>query len=145
MIFTGDNSHLGDVVLHVNGTQCQGNFSGWATSHTGLDVPNLHILWIGNIPGMSTNSIMPFHNHVSSLVLWLSRLQQIWSCRVHNFCRSAQHLFRVQISISLKSTALAMYVSYAKLKHRFCLRPSPLRPIILTRGVKALLKKTRKT
>ena len=44
----------------------------------GLDVPNLQILQIGDIPGMSTSSIMPFHNHVSKLVHWLSQGQQNW-------------------------------------------------------------------
>ena len=32
------------------------------------DVPNLEVLPIGDIPGMSPNSIMPFHNDVSKLV-----------------------------------------------------------------------------
>ena len=32
------------------------------------DVPNLEILSIGDIPGMSSNSIMTFHNYVSTLV-----------------------------------------------------------------------------
>ena len=34
----------------------------------GLDVPSLHILPVREIPGMSTNSIMSFHNYVSKLV-----------------------------------------------------------------------------
>ena len=33
-----------------------------------LDVPNLEVLKIGDIPGMSPNSIMPIHNDVSKLV-----------------------------------------------------------------------------
>ena len=33
-----------------------------------LDVPNLEILKIGDIPGMSSNSIMPFHNLDPKLV-----------------------------------------------------------------------------
>ena len=33
-----------------------------------LDVPNLELLNIGDIPGMSPNFIMPFHNDVSKLV-----------------------------------------------------------------------------
>ena len=37
-------------------------------TYLGLDVPNLQILKIGDIPGMSTSSNMPFHNHVSKLV-----------------------------------------------------------------------------
>ena len=34
----------------------------------GLEVPNLENLGIGDLPGMSTNSIMSFHNHTSMLV-----------------------------------------------------------------------------
>ena len=48
----------------------------------GLHVPNLHILHIWDIPGMTTSSIMLFHNHVSKLVHWFldaSQGQQIWA------------------------------------------------------------------
>ena len=44
----------------------------------GLNVLNLQVLRIGDIPGMSISSIMPFHNHVSVLVHWLSQGQQNW-------------------------------------------------------------------
>ena len=33
-----------------------------------LDVSTLQILQSGDMPGMSTSSIMPFHNHVSKMV-----------------------------------------------------------------------------
>ena len=41
-----------------------------------LHVFNLEILKIEDIPGMSLNSIMPFHNDVSKLVHWYSHHQQ---------------------------------------------------------------------
>ena len=44
----------------------------------GLKVPDLEILRIGDLPGMSTNSIMPFYNHASMLVHRLSQGQQNW-------------------------------------------------------------------
>ena len=37
-------------------------------TYLGLKVHNLHILQVVDLPGMSTNSIMPFHNHASILV-----------------------------------------------------------------------------
>ena len=63
-------------------------FPGRATSHTryfiksnpltclGLDVPNLQILNMGDMPGISTSSIMPFHNVDPKLVHCLSWAQQ---------------------------------------------------------------------
>ena len=48
----------------------------------GLDVPNLQILQIEDMPGMSTSFIMSFHNYVSKLVHWFlnaSQGQQIWA------------------------------------------------------------------
>ena len=44
----------------------------------GLEVPNLEILRIGDLPDISTNSIMPFHNHASILVHRLSQGQHNW-------------------------------------------------------------------
>ena len=52
----------------------------------GLDVSNLEILKIGDFPGMSSNSTMPFHNLASTLVHRLSQHQQnrpSWSKCVH--------------------------------------------------------------
>ena len=86
-------------------------FPEWATSHTKMSpnknsstpsvgtqngtlkspptlfrwqVPNLETLACGDlpVPGTSTSSIMPFHNHVSKLVHWFfdaSQGQQIWA------------------------------------------------------------------
>ena len=44
----------------------------------GLEVPNLEIMRIRDLPEMSTNAIMPFHNHASILVHRLSQGQQNW-------------------------------------------------------------------
>ena len=44
----------------------------------GLEVLNLDILQMGDLPGMSTSSIMPIHIHVSILVHRLSQGQQNW-------------------------------------------------------------------
>ena len=54
-----------------------------------LDVPNLHILRIGDIQGTSTNSVMSFHNLDQISGHWLSRDQQQWDRGVL-FCRLAQ-------------------------------------------------------
>ena len=42
-----------------------------------LDVPDLEILKIRDIPGMSFNFIMPFHNDVSKSVHWYSQHHKI--------------------------------------------------------------------
>ena len=46
------------------------------STYLGLKVPNLQILRIGDLSGMSTSSIMSFHNVDPKLVHRLSRAQQ---------------------------------------------------------------------
>ena len=49
-------------------------------TYLGLDVLNLQILRIEDVPGMSTSSIMPFHKNVDpKLVHRLSQGQQTWA------------------------------------------------------------------
>ena len=67
-------------------------------TYLGLGVPNLQILRIGDIPGMSTNSIVPFQN-----VCWPNIGELSFSCSTKlvsltNFCRLAQLLFRVRLT-----------------------------------------------
>ena len=91
----------------------------------GLDVPNLQILRIGDIPGMSTNRIMQFHNVDPKLVHRLSRIKQYWPRGVI-FVNNNPTL-EFDYPLSFKETALTTYRT-KKLKHCFCLRPIPIAP-----------------
>ena len=89
-------------------------------------VHNLEMLTCMDLPGMSTNSTMPFYNHASILVHLFSRVQQNWPWLVaRSICwLLAQHLLRVRLFPPIKSTALAIYRTQ-KLNHCFCLPPFP--------------------
>ena len=69
----------------------------------GLGDPNLQILRIRDLPDMSTNFIMSFHNHASILIHWFSWVQQNfpWLALRTIFCRLAQPLFRGKVLRSL--------------------------------------------
>ena len=45
-------------------------------TYLGVKVHNLQILQIVDLPGMSTSSNMPFHNHASKLVHWFLNVSQ---------------------------------------------------------------------
>ena len=90
--------------------------------YLGLKVHNLHILQSVDLPGISTNYIMSFHNVDPILVHRLSQGQQNWPREL--ILPSSATLFGGRLPASLKSTTLALYQTQ-KLKHCFCLSRSP--------------------
>ena len=65
-------------LLHTPAVEAQNGPLKPPPACLGLEVPNLEILRIGDLPGMSTNSSTPFHNHASILAHLFSRVQQNW-------------------------------------------------------------------
>ena len=63
------------------------------------------------MPGMSTSSIMPFHNHVAKLVHWFfwcfSRSTNLGS-RTH-FCRVSQHSLEFDYPLPFKEYSTVLY------------------------------------
>ena len=101
-----------------------------------LKVHNLQVLRIVDLPSMSANSIMPFHNHVSKLVHWLSRFHQIWPRGVFFVDSLWLHYPSLEFDYPLPWGAPRSCCIIAKAEALFCLRPIPL-----TKFKKALLMK----
>ena len=109
------------------GTPSVGSQNGALTpppTYLGLDVPNLQILSIGDIPGMSTSSKIPFHNVDPTLVHRLSRAQQ----------NLPGGLIFVDQATPLQSSTIRFLkeyhprvVSYAKAEAPFLLTSDPLK------------------
>ena len=89
------------------GTPSVGSQNGFLKTPSTLEVPNLQILRTEDLPGMSISSIVPFDNIDPKLVHRLSQREQLWPRGV--FLLITQPLFRVRLSASLKSTALALW------------------------------------